>query len=289
MSDRIPAGTPAASVDEATAASVKQVLCIKWGTRYGAEYVNRIHGMVSRNVTPPFRVICFTDNADGIREEVQTLPLPELGCPRPTNAPGKWPKTALWNKDLFGLTGTGLFVDLDVVITGSLDDFFSFGEPNDVILARNWIRPLERLGQTSIFRFPIGTHHYLLDDFRKDPEGVAGKYQFEQRYVTDAVRGGVKFWPHGWVRHFRLSCLGPWPLRYLRPARLPAGARVVIFPGKPDPSDALVGRWSENSRAGSRWSHVRRMLSHDRVGSSWLNHLKRFVLPCPWVAEHWSE
>ena len=48
MSDRI----PAASLDEAPAAPVKQVLCIKWGTRYGAEYVNRIYGMVSRNLTP---------------------------------------------------------------------------------------------------------------------------------------------------------------------------------------------------------------------------------------------
>ncbi|MBS1247055.1 MAG: hypothetical protein H6R47_1254 [Proteobacteria bacterium] len=268
---------------------MKQVLCIKWGKRYGPEYVNRIYAMVKRNITPPFRVICFTDDSTGIREEVLCHGLPELGCERPTNAPGKWPKAALWNKDLFGLEGVALFVDLDVVITGDLDGFFSFGSPDDVVLARNWVKPLERLGQTSIFRFPIGKHHYLLDDFRKDPAGIAGHYQFEQRYVTQCVKGGVKFWPHGWVRHFRMSCLGPWPLRYLRPARLPAGTRVVIFPGKPDPADAMVGRWSEKQPHRTRWEHLKRINTSERVGSTWLTHLKRYLLPCPWIAEHWRE
>jgi hypothetical protein len=262
---------------------------MKWGERYGPEYVNRIYGMVSRNITPPFRVICFTDNAAGIRDEVACYGLPELGCPRPTNAPGKWPKAALWNADLFGLQGVALFIDLDVVITGNLDDFFSFGAPDDVVLARNWIKPFERLGQTSIFRFPIGRHHYLLENFRKDPEGIAGHYQFEQRYVTQCVEGGVKFWPRRWVSHFRLNCLGPWPLRYLRPARLPAGSRVVIFPGKPDPADAMVGRWSAKQEHLGRLEHLKQAWYGRHRRGKWFTQIKRYLLPCPWIAEHWRE
>jgi len=269
--------------------NVKQVLCVKWGTRYGADYVNRIYGMVKRNVTPPFRVICLTDNPKGIREEVLCFGLPELGCPRPTNAPGKWPKAGLWNRDLFGLQGVALFVDLDVVITGDLDPFFSYGDPDDVVLARNWIKPFERLGQTSIFRFPIGKHGYMLEDFQKDPEGIAGKYQFEQRYVTNCIRGGVKFWPYSWVKHFRLNCLGPWPLRYFRAPRLPKKARVVIFPGKPNPPDAMVGRWSDRDVPRGRLEYLRRIKEVRSSGRSWLNYLKRFILPCPWIEEHWRE
>ncbi len=267
---------------------IKQVICIKWGTRYGPEYVNRIYAMVARNITPPFRVICLTDDANGIRDEVVCRGLPELGCPRPTNAPGKWPKTALWGKTLFDLEGVVLFIDLDVVITGNLDPFFSFGKPEDVILARNWIKPFERLGQTSIFRFEIGRHAYMLENFQQDPEGIAGKYQFEQRYVTNCVEGGIKFWPRGWVRHFRLDCLGPWPLRYLRPPRLPNGTRVVIFPGKPDPADALQGRWSDREPLRSRGEHLKAFLLGQCKGSRF-NFLKRFLLPAPWIAEHWRE
>ena len=122
---------------------IKQIICIKWGNRYGPEYVNRIYGMVERNITPPFRVICFTDDKQGIREEVVCRDLPDLGCPRPTNAPGKWPKTALWGETLFDIQGLALFIDLDVVITGNLDIFFQYGSEDDVIVARNWVRPLE--------------------------------------------------------------------------------------------------------------------------------------------------
>lgn len=269
---------------------MKTVLCIKWGTRYGPEYVNRIHAMVARNITPPFQIVCFTDDAQGIRKEVRCFDLPELGCPPPTNAPGKWPKVRLWNKELNGLEGPALFVDLDVIITGNLDGFFSFGDPDDVILARNWIKPLERLGQTSVFRFPIGKHHYLLDDFRKDPEGIAGKYQFEQRYVTRCIHGGVKFWPYGWVRHFRLDCLGPWPLRYLRPPRLPRRTKMVIFPGKPDPSDAVLGQWNEDEPHLPPMEHIKEAFRLRRSGyKHWFGYLKHYMKPAAWIREHWRE
>jgi hypothetical protein len=267
---------------------IKQVLCIKWGTRYGPEYVNRIYSMVERNITPPFRVICLTDDIYGIRKEVLCRGLPDLGCPRPTNAPGKWPKTALWCHTLFDITGVVLFIDLDVIITGSLDPFFSYGKQEDVVLARNWVKPLERLGQTSIFRFEIGRHAYMLENFQKDPEGVASKYQFEQRYVTNCVVGGVKFWPRGWIRHFRMDCLGPWPLRYLRAPRLHKGTRVVIFPGKPDPADAIQGRWSDQVESGGRLEHIKLCFSRDFKGSSY-RHIKRFFMPANWIKEHWRE
>lgn len=267
---------------------MKQILCIKWGTRYGPEYVNRIYGMVVRNITPPFEVICFTDDRSGIRQEVRCFDLPDLGCPVPTNAPGKFCKLALWNADLFGLAGTALFLDLDIVVTGSLDDLFDYGSPDDVILARNWVRPFERLGQTSVFRFPIGKHGYMLENFRADPENLAARYQFEQRYVTHCVRGGVKFFPSRWIRHFRKDCLGPWPLRFLRPAVLPRDARIVMFPGKPDPADAIAGRWSEKSTHRSPLEHLC-MLWRGSRQDTFGKHLRRYLLPVQWVKEKWKE
>ena len=30
------------------------IICMKWGTKYGAEYVNRLYNMVKRNLTLPF-------------------------------------------------------------------------------------------------------------------------------------------------------------------------------------------------------------------------------------------
>ena len=69
---------------------------------------------------------------------------------------------------------------------------------------------------------------------RADPAGVSREYQMEQNYVTHGIRGGVNYWPEPWTRHFRLHCLGPWPVRYLRAPKLPRGARIVTFPGRPN-------------------------------------------------------
>jgi len=81
---------------------MKQVVCVKWGTMYGPEYVNRLYGMVSRHITPPFRLVCLTDNRQGIRPEVECFDLPELGVPHPQRTMGKWRKQILWGRSVRG-------------------------------------------------------------------------------------------------------------------------------------------------------------------------------------------
>ena len=269
---------------------IKQVVCVKWGSGYSADYVNRLYGMVQRTLSPPFRLVCLTDDRQGIRSEVECFDLPELGCPHPQRTMGKWRKQVLWGRDVPGLDGVALFIDLDSVIVGSLDDYFSIGEPGDVYVARNWARPLERLGQTSVFRFPVGGNAHVLDDFRANPQAIADKYQFEQHYVTAAVTGGVKFWPGPWTRHFRLHCLPKFPLRYFMRARLPADAHIVTFPGGPNPDDVMVGRWNKQAPPHrTRWAHVLATFGPDRVDPSRWRHLQRYVLPVPWIEQYWRE
>ena len=88
---------------------------MKWGDKFPAEYVNRLYGMVARNLNLPFRFVCFTENSDGIRDEVEIQNLPELDLP--PGAPERgWRKLTVFKKDFGGLKGKTLFLDLDVVI-----------------------------------------------------------------------------------------------------------------------------------------------------------------------------
>lgn len=274
--------------------SAKQILCMKWGAMYGPEYVNKLYGMAQRNVTGAFKLFCFTDNTAGVRREVECLPLPALGCELPKHDHrgrelGKWPKVAIWNKDLGGLNGTGLFLDLDSVIVSNIDDYFTYGDPNDVITARNWTRPMRRMGQTSIFRFPISGHPYMLENLRANPVEVACHYRFEQNYVTQCIHGGIRFWPHAWTKHFGIHCIGPWPLRALRPAPLPRGVKIVTFPGDPKPPDAIVGRWSHHLPKLGRIEHLKWTWANRKTLHNWRKHMRCYILPCPWVEAHWRE
>lgn len=42
------------------------VLCMKWGTKYGADYVNRLYNMVKRHTTVDFKMVCLTDRTGGL-------------------------------------------------------------------------------------------------------------------------------------------------------------------------------------------------------------------------------
>ena len=200
----------------------RQIICINWGTKYGAPYVNRLYAMVARNITPPFTLTCFTDSAEGMRPEIRREPLPDLPVALPTGTKGIWPKARLWSAELADLTGPVLFMDLDLVITGNLDGFFEHGDPDAVVMARNQTTPFEKLGQTSLFRFPVGKLLPLKERFMADPQGVADEFRFEQRFVTREAPGGVSFWP---------ARLGPPFPPGLRPA-VPAQLRDAAPPAR---------------------------------------------------------
>lgn len=61
--------------------SENTVVCMKWGTKYGADYVNRLYNMCARNLTIPFKFVCYTDNGDGMLEQIDVRPLPEMDLP----------------------------------------------------------------------------------------------------------------------------------------------------------------------------------------------------------------
>ena len=110
---------------EPTAAPQRHILCMKWGTKYGPEYVNRLYAMVRRHLRGDFNFVCLTDNSQGIRGEVQCFPIPPLDLElKPGQVDRAWKKLTTFEQDLYVLKGRALFIDLDVVVVGSLDAFF---------------------------------------------------------------------------------------------------------------------------------------------------------------------
>ncbi len=276
---------------------MNQVICIKWGEKYSGDYVNRLQRMLERQTTAPFQLHCFTDSAEGIFPEVKVHPLPELGCEIPKTVPGKFPKIALWRKDLPVPAGPALFIDLDTVLVGNIDCYFEVGDPQDVYLAKNWAKPFMGLGQTSVFRFPVGGHSYILENLQANTVELAEKYRYEQHYVTRNVHPKVKFWPNKWTRHYRLHCLGIWWLRYIRKPRLPRGARIITFPGFPDPVDAIKGRMEADLPAGlSRVEQVKHAMGLKReqtqTKKEWRKQrwrqLRQYTPKADWLMKHWD-
>lgn len=239
------------------------VICMKWGTRYGPEYVNRLASMVRRQTTRPTRFLCFTDDATGILPGIETMPLPPIELPARMTW-STWRKLSVWQYPLADLAGDVLFLDLDLIVSGPLDPFFD-DEPGRFTVIRNWTQLREGIGNTSVFRFPVGRYTRIYDDFVRDPMPVLRRWRTEQHYISDSIPE-LAFWPAAWCVSFKHSLLPRWPLNFVQTARLPEDAKIVVFTGKPKPDEALAGHWPVRSRRERIYKHTR---------------------PTPWIAEHW--
>jgi hypothetical protein len=240
--------------------------------------------MVRSNITPPFRFVCFTDCRTGVRPDVDCFDLPDMPGFMPRNTLGQWPKSRLWAPRLGDLEGPFLFIDLDVVIVSSLDPFFAFGAAQDVIVARNAARPFHRLGQTSIYRMPVGALAPLQAMFASDPQAIADRYRFEQHFVTKNAPNGVKFWPRKWVRHFRIECIPKFPLNYFIAPKPPRGTRVVLFAGALNPPDAIKGQYHDSTPHLPPLQHIRRAVASK---SKW-KAVRQYLKPATWVEDIWE-
>jgi hypothetical protein len=236
------------------------VLCMKWGTKYGAEYVDRLYAMVRRHLSGDFRFVCLTDDSRGVRSEVQCLPIPELRLPPGTPERG-WTKLTVFGADLHGLQGTALLLDLDSVIVDDIDPFFEL--PGEFFIIHDWKRPWRITGNSSVVRFRIGAHAEVLAEFRATQEQVRQRLRNEQAFLSEVLhrKGQLQYWPADWCRSYKYHCIPRWPSNYWRAPFVPHGARILIFHGEINPPDALAGR---------------------------RNRRLRFVKQAPWIAEHWT-
>jgi hypothetical protein len=241
---------------------MQTVICMKWGTRYGPDYVNRLYSMVKRHTARPTRLVCYTEQGEGINTGVEVYPLPHIELPEwPRWKP--WRKISLWQKELEGISGEVLYLDLDLVVTGNLDDFFDY-KPGRFCVARNWTSR-ERIGNTSVYRFKVGSHTYLYDRVMADWQSVFDRHRNSQTYISREI-SDMEFWPDDWCQSFKHSLLPAWPFNWFMVPALPPGTKAVAFTGKPDPDEAMVGRWPRKH---------------------WYQGLYKRVRPTPRIAEHW--
>ncbi len=245
---------------------VQTVICIKWGAAYGADYANTLYSMVSRNTERPLRFVCFTDDAEGLRPEIEPKPLPPIDLP-PSHQWKAWRKISLWAGKLDDLTGDVLFLDLDVVVTGSIDAFFDFKPEESYCVIENWTQMDEGIGNTSVFRLRIGAHAEVYDKLMADPAAAVQSTRNGQTFISRNI-SRMTYWPADWCVSFKHTLMPRWPLNFVKVPPLPRETRVVCFTGLPNPDHARDGIWP--SKRGEWWKG-----------------LYKHVRPTPWIAEHW--
>ena len=178
------------------------ILTLKWGTKYGPEYVNRLYSGVRRHLDLDCRFLCFTDDSGELRAEVEVHPIPAFDVP-PAWRRTPWLKLALFRDDLAGLAGLSLFLDLDILITGRMDDFFAVA-PSRPCIIHEWEKPWQRLfrrrgepGNSSVFRFESGKSSFILDRYLGERDRARGQYRTDEDQLLSRPRRLARARPGG--------------------------------------------------------------------------------------------
>ena len=134
------------------------VLCVRFGNKYGREYVERLRNMVSRHLTVPYEFACLTDDQhpmDGVRTIYQ---------PNANYARGWWHKVHMFDPGL-GLRGRVLYFDLDMIIYDTLPNLV---RKNFTLLDDTWWREPAHTPLNSSIVSWTGDASYIWDKFKKD-------------------------------------------------------------------------------------------------------------------------
>lgn len=213
------------------------IVCLKWGTLYGPEYVNILFDMVRRNLKEgyPGKFICYTDDATGLDAGIEARPMP-------TELEGWWGKLWLFSQHTEGKT---LFLDLDTVIVGALDALVEHDAKFTIL--RDFYRPNGLQSSVMMWRGDLSYIYYKwvqsgsprIDggDQAWIEQWVEGAGYWEDS-ITDYNKLKVKqdgfpsIWqdefPGDFVSYKANGC----------EAGVPKGAKMIIFHGEPRPHQA---------------------------------------------------
>lgn len=230
------------------------VVCLKWGTKYGPEYVNRLYAGIKRNTTVGFKFWCFTEDATGLIPEVNVLPLPYAD-----RLDSWWNKLAMFSPALPFVPGTQLFyVDLDTLITGNIDKLLTFKTAKMVVLKdfyHGMVKSANTVG-SGLMTWKHGKYCHVWTKFITNPEkhvqqaGTYGDQWWIEQRVSDLL-----FWQDLFpdqVVSFKVHCR----------KGLPPDARIVCYHGRPSIPESMTELTQVD-----KWT----------------------IAPQPWVAKHWRD
>jgi len=200
------------------------VFVLKWGDKYSPDYVNKMYSMVKRNLSIDHEFVCFTENSKGIDAGITTCALPNMAVS------GWWYKPWFLSNEL-GVRGTGLFLDLDLIVFRNIDSLFQYKSNSPFVIIRDFNRihrqKWDRMN-SSVFRFAIGHHQGIYESFKSNLAHNVRRFQGDQDFMYANIKKEYEFWPETWIQSYK------WEMRGRQHLSVVNGKRNFKEPGEPN-------------------------------------------------------
>lgn len=217
------------------------IVCLKYGNLYDATYVNKLYNMVSRNLTLPYKFVCFTDEASGINLDVECRPLPN-----DSRFTGWWWKPYIFSKNHFSDNDVNLFIDLDMVIVNDMEPLFTYS-PGGIVGMRDVIATfhpgVKKLG-SAVIRWQ-GDYSSIWDKLVSNT-GIMKTMRGDQDWIWHLLKDKMKLYPLEWIpsykwgirsKHDLVKQQGKFVFNSIKNVEIPKEAIILAFHGTPNPED----------------------------------------------------
>ena len=199
---------------------------------YTADHVNRMGSMLRRHLDLPYKLICFTDNPEGIECETHPIPAPQL-----VKYGSCWNRLWLFSREAAVHGDQLVSLDLDTVIVDNISSLFY--RDDDFTIWQSNYPGCRYCG--SIWMIKSGSHPEVWDEFdssRLVRNSLKNRYEHPDCIAAKHLIGSDQTWMALKLPHAALWDTEDGVLSYRLHARdfLPVGARLVNFHGPEDPS-----------------------------------------------------
>lgn len=227
------------------------IVCLKHGTKYSSDYVNKLYNMCNRHGKIPFNFACITEDPNGLNPNIRPIAIPKY-----LDIQGWWLKTWVFSNEL-PLMGTILFLDLDIVIIQNFDELWSY-QPESFCIIRDFNRSIHKEWDkynSSVFKMVKGSHSYVWDNFIKDTS-VTKKMHGDQDWIYSQIKKNFCYWPDSWMQSYKWEIRNRQDVIRVDNKRMFKNidnpiinpeTKILVFHGEPKPSEVkdpiVVDNW----------------------------------------------
>ena len=172
-------------------------LCVRFGNKYGREYVERLRNMVSRHMTVPYEFVCLTDDnfqIPGVKNVLQR----NSNYVKPW-----WHKVHMFDPNL-PITGRILYMDLDVIIHSNIDKLSQI-KKDGFYGIRDFNRkfyPKWNTLNSSCLSWVHGSQSHIWNLFNQD-KNAAMRLHGDQDWIWKTSKDRIKYWPDEWIQSYK--------------------------------------------------------------------------------------
>jgi len=210
--------------------------CLKWGNKYGPEYVNRLFNSLIINYKNSFNFHCLTDNPYGLYKDIEVHKIPDDFSEFPRTKIFTSEKMCYFN-DFKNISGKKAWFDLDILIQNDLTELIEMNHNKPRFIMNYWRDPLSHVKNYSFMTTPLNSSFVawqddvgieMYENLLKNKERAFftypsfDKYIFYQCYRKDQIN----LWNKGIVYNYNIGAEYP---NDLKPTEFRENYKICLF------------------------------------------------------------